>query len=133
MKRLMLLLTLTLAAAAQAQDLEVVSTTPAHGSASVDLTTAVSITFNKAISPTDSLFILPLDTLLQQQLTDPSRVTFSPDSTTITFNVTHQPIATTPGLCIMPRELMGAGWPGGTCFTTRPRLQQVPIPSVASS
>lgn len=90
MRRLMLLLTLALAAAAQAQDLEVVSTTPAHGSASVDLTTAVSITFNKAINPTDSLFILPLDTLLQQQLTDPSRVTFSPDSTTITFNVTHQ-------------------------------------------
>ncbi|WP_397546067.1 Ig-like domain-containing protein [Rhodothermus marinus] len=90
MRRLMLLLTLALAAVAQAQDLEVVSTTPAHGSAGVDPTTAVSITFNKAINPADSLLIFPLDTLLQQQLTDPSRVTVSPDGKTITFNVTHQ-------------------------------------------
>ncbi len=90
MRRLMLLLTLALAAAAQAQDLEVVSTTPAHGSASVDLTTAVSITFNKAINPADSLLIFPLDTLLQQQLTDPTRITFSTDGQTVTFLVTHQ-------------------------------------------
>ncbi len=90
MKRQMLLLTLALAVTVQAQDLEVVSTTPAHGSAGVDPATAVSITFNKAINPADSLFIVPLDTLLQQQLTDPTRVAFSPDGKTITFNVTHQ-------------------------------------------
>ena len=76
---------------AQAQDLRVVSVSPNHGSADVALNTPVSITFNQAINPSDTLLIIPLDENLQQQLRDPSRISISPDGRTITFNVTHQP------------------------------------------
>ncbi len=91
MKRLILLLSLTLAATARAQDLVVVSTTPAHGSAGVDPTAAVSITFNKPINLADSLRILPIDPTLEDQLRDVSRIALSEDGKTLTFNVTHQP------------------------------------------
>lgn len=91
MKHALLLLSLFCAIPlVQAQDLQVASVSPAHGSANVALTTPVSITFNQAINPADSLLIFPLDTLLQQQLSDPSRVSLSPDGRTITFNLTHQ-------------------------------------------
>lgn len=90
MKHLMLLWMLGWVATVQAQDLVVVATTPAHGDSEVDPATPVSITFNKAINPADSLLIAPLDTLLLEQLRGSIRVDLSPDGKTITFHVTHE-------------------------------------------
>ncbi|SHK80003.1 Ig-like domain-containing protein [Rhodothermus profundi] len=89
MKRIGFLLGLWWVSLVQAQDLQVVSVSPAHGSAGVALNTPVTITFNKAIT-LDSLAILPLDTTLQAQLTDPSRISLSVDGKTLTLNVTHE-------------------------------------------